>query len=139
MTNKEYFQQAIGLDRKINSYMKQAEQLRAMAVKISVPVMGDRVQTSRSREAPFIRTVEKIIALEEKIDEQVDALVDLKVELGAVIDALPSSEEQAVLRCHYLCGMGWGEIASELNVHPRTVRRWHDAALAHAVQPENNF
>ena len=136
MTPREYFQQAIGLDRRINSYLRQAEQLRSMVTRISAPAMGDRVKSSRPNEAPYVRTIEKIITLEEKINEQVDALVDLKAELSIIIDALPSPDEQAVLRCHYLCGMNWEDIGTEMGVHPRTVRRWHEAALNHVVLPE---
>ena len=139
MTNKEYFQQALWLDRKINSYIREAERLREMTVSISSPSLGDRVQTSRRSEAPFVRGVERLIALEKRIDQEVDALVDLKDELRTVIDALPSAEEQTVLRCRYLCGMTWEDIGADMNVSPRTVLRWHGAALAHAVQPEKKI
>ena len=136
MTNKEYFQQAVWLDRKIDSYIREAERLREMTMGISSPRLGDKVQTSRPHEARFVGGIEKILALEEKINSEIDALVALKEEMRGVIDALPTYEEQAVLRCRYLCNMKWDDVAAELDANPRTVRRWHDAALAHAIQPE---
>ena len=138
MTNKEYFQQALWLDRKINSYIREAERLREMTVSIRSPSLDDKVQTSRPNEAPFVRGVERLMALEERINREIDALVDLKDELRTVIDALPSWEEQTVLRCRYLCGMAREDIGAEMNVSPRTVLRWHGSALAHAVQPQKN-
>ena len=68
MTNKEYFQQALWLDRKINSYIREAERLREMTVSIRSPSLGDKVQTSRPNEAPFVRGVERLMALEERIN-----------------------------------------------------------------------
>ena len=45
-------------------------------------------------------------------------------------------KERLALRCRYLCGMQWDDIAAELDVDPRTARRWHNHALEHAVIPE---
>ena len=136
MTNREYFEQAIWLDRKINSLIRESERLREMTVGITAPVQGNRVQTSRAREAPFVRVLEKLMALEETINREIDALVDLKAELREVIDAVACEEEQMVLRCRYLCCMSWEEVSKALGVNPRTVRRWHASALEHTVQPE---
>ncbi len=135
MTNREYFEQAIRLDQKINTYIREAEQLREMAASVTSPSLGDRVQTSQRTEAPFVRWVDKVMEMEEKINREIDALVDLKAEIGAVIDTLPDEKEQMVMRYRYLCNMNWENIAAEIGVNPRTVRRWHGSALEHAVQP----
>ena len=76
MTNKEYLRQAYRLDQRINSDIEEVARLREMASGISAPSLGDKVQTSRSGEAPFVRSVEKIMALEEKINQEIDLLVD---------------------------------------------------------------
>ena len=136
MTNREYFEQAIWLDRKINSLIREEERLRELTMGISALTHGNRVQTSRPHEASFVRGLEKIMALEERINREIDALVDLKAELREVIDAVPCEEEQMVLRCRYLCCMSWEEVSKALGVNPRTVRRWHASALEHTVQPE---
>ena len=136
MTNREYFQQALWLDRKISSYRREVERLRDMMTDISAPVLDTRVQTTRSREAGFVRAVEKLTELEDKICDEIDVLISFQAEMRTVIDALPCPEEQAVLRCRYLCRMTWEDIGREMNVTARTVRRWHDSAIAHAVQPK---
>lgn len=70
MTNKEYLRQAYRLDQKINSDIEEVARLREMAGSISSPVLGDKVQTSRSGDAPFVRSIEKILLLEEKINRE---------------------------------------------------------------------
>lgn len=138
MTNREYFEQALLLDQRINSYMRELEQLRAMTMSISSPIFGNRVQTPASHEARFVRDVERFMAFEEKINAEIDALYSLKMEISGVIDNLPSQEEQLVLRYRYLCNMTWKEIGAHLNVDPRTAQRWHEVALTHAVQPNRH-
>lgn len=139
MTNREYFQQAIALDQKITSHLKESEHLREMSISISAPALGDRVQTSPLGEAPYVRIVEKLIAMEDKINAEIDALVDLKEEIGTVIDRLPKWEEQVVMRYHYLCGMTWEQISAETGIAIRSVYRWHQVALRDATQPEKIF
>ena len=51
MTTREYLKQAYRLDHKINSDIEEVARLRAMASSISSPILGDKVQTSRSANA----------------------------------------------------------------------------------------
>lgn len=137
MTIKEYLHQAYRLDHKINSDIEELKRLREMSGSISSPQLGDRVQTSRSTDAPFVRSVEKIMLLEQRIDSEIDTLVDLKEQMRGVIAAVQDTDEQMVLRYRYIHNMTWEEIGDELNADKSTVRRWHGAALGHAVLPEN--
>ncbi len=136
MTSREYFRQAYRLDQKIQSDIEEVTRLRTMAVSISAPVAGDKVQTGRPSEAPYARCVEKILLLEEKINSEIDVLVDLKEQLREVIAAVSDIDEQMVLRCRYIHNMTWEKIGSELNANARTVRRWHGAALMHVSLPK---
>lgn len=138
MTNRQYFEQAILLDQRINSYQQELDQLRTMATGISSPVYGGgRVQTPSAHEAPFVKYVDRFIAFEEKINAEIDALYALKIEMEEVINELPTKEEQLVLRYRYICNMTWKEVGARLNVDQRTAQRWNEMALAHAVQPCN--
>lgn len=137
MTNKEYFRQAYRLDQRINSDIEEVCRLREMAASISSPQLGDRVQTSRSNEAPFVKSIMNIMALEEKIDKEVDTLVDLKNQIRDVISAVTDLDERMVLRYRYIHNLTWEQIGNELNADARTIRRWHGSALAHVVLPEN--
>lgn len=53
MTAKEYLSQAYRLDQRINSNIEEVTMLREMASSISSPSWGEKVQTSRSTEAPL--------------------------------------------------------------------------------------
>ena len=136
MTNKEYLRQAYRLDQRINSDIEEVARLREMASGISAPALGDKVQTSRSGEAPFVRSVEKIMALEEKINQEIDLLVDLKEQIRGVITAVPDTDERMVLRYRYIQGLTWEQIGLEMNADERTIRRWHGNALLHITIPE---
>ena len=137
MTNKEYLRQAYRLDQKINSDIEEVARLREMAGNISSPVLGDKVQTSRNRDGLFVRNMEKILLLEEKINREIDALVDLKSQMRDVIAAVQDTDERMVLRYRYIHNLTWEQIGNELNADKSTIRRWHGSALAHAVLPEN--
>ena len=137
MTNKEYLRQAYRLDQKINSDIAEVARLREMASSISAPVLGDKVQTSRNADAPFVRSVEKILLLEEAINREIDTLVDLKSQMREVIAAVPNTDERMVLRYRYIHNLTWEQIGEKLSADKSTVRRWHGSALAHVVLPDN--
>ena len=137
MTNKEYLRQAYRLDQKINSDIEEVARLREMAGNISSPVLGDKVQTSRNRDGLFVRNMEKILLLEEKINREIDALVDLKSQMRDVIAAVQDTDERMVLRYRYIHNLTWEQIGNELNADKSTIRRWHGSALAHVVLPDN--
>ena len=137
MTNKEYLRQAYRLDQRISSDIEEVGLLREMASSISAPSAVEKVQTSRNGEAPFVRSVEKILALEDTINREIDLLVDLKEQMRDVIAAVPDTDERMVLRYRYIHSLTWEQIGQEMNADERTIRRWHGNALQHVVLPEN--
>lgn len=137
MTAKEYLKQAYRLDHRINSDIAELGRLREMSSGISSPGFGEKVQTSHSGDAPFVKCLERIYDLEEKINNEIDLFVDLKDEIRGVIDTVPDTDERMVLRYRYIHNMIWEDIGDELKADSRTVRRWHGQALLHVVLPEN--
>ena len=137
MTAKEYLRQAYRLDQKINSDLEEVAALREMASSVSSPQLSERVQTSRKGDAPFVRCLEKIIELEDKINKEIDLLVELKKEIRMVITTVEDTDERMVLKYRYVHNYTWEQICNELHADARTVRRWHGKALLHVVLPEN--
>lgn len=137
MTVKEYFYQAYRLDQRINSNLEEVTVLREMSSSVSSPLLTERVQTSRKRDAPFVRCIEKIIDLEEKINKEIDLLVELKKEIRGVISTVEDTDERLVLKYRYIHNYTWEQIGNELHADSRTVRRWHGSALQHVRLPEN--
>ena len=84
-----------------------------------------------------MRSVEKILMLEEKINGEIDTLVDLKEQMRGVIEAVQDTDERMVLRYRYVHNLTWEQIGNEMNADARTIRRWHGNALLHVILPEN--
>ncbi len=137
MTPKEYLKQAYRLDHRINSNIAELGRLREMSTSISSPSLGEKVQTNRNTDAPFVKCLERIYALEEKINEEIDLLVNLKEEIRSVIDMVSNTDERMVLRYRYIHNYTWEQIGDVLGADSRTVRRWHGQALGHVILPEN--
>lgn len=137
MTPKEYLKQAYRLDHRINSDIAELGRLREMSTSISSPSLGEKVQTNRNTDAPFVKCLERIYSLEEKINEEIDLLVNLKEEIRSVIDMVCNTDERMVLRYRYIHNYTWEQIGDVLGADSRTVRRWHGQALGHVILPEN--
>lgn len=137
MTPKEYLKQAYRLDHRINSDIAELGRLREMSTSISSPNLGEKVQTNRNTDAPFVKCLERIYSLEEKINEEIDLLVNLKEEIRSVIDMVSNTDERMVLRYRYIHNYTWEQIGDVLGADSRTVRRWHGQALGHVILPEN--
>ena len=137
MTPKEYLKQAYRLDQRINSDIAELGRLREMSTSISSPSLGEKVQTNRNTDAPFVKCLERIYSLEEKINEEIDLLVNLKEEIRSVIDMVSNTDERMVLRYRYIHNYTWEQIGDVLGADSRTVRRWHGQALGHVILPEN--
>ena len=137
MTPKEYLKQAYRLDHRINSDIAELGRLREMSTSISSPSLGEKVQTNRNTDAPFVKCLERIYSLEEKINEEIDLLVNLKEEIRSVIDMVSNTDERMVLRYRYIHNYTWEQIGDVLGADSRTVRRWYGQALGHVTLPEN--
>ena len=137
MTAEEYLRQAYRLDQRINSDLEELSRLHEMAVSTSAPVPGEKVQTTRNTEAPFVSAVEKIMAQEEYINGEVDLLVDLREQIRKVIGTVPDPDERMVLQYRYIHGLTWKKISKKLCKSVSSVKRYHWSGLSHVTMPEN--
>lgn len=137
MTVKEYLRQAYRLDHRINSDIAEMERLREMADSVGSPGFEEHYNPNRPTEAPFVRCLEKVWDLEQKINSEIDRLIDLKAQMREVIVTASNADEQMVLRYRYIHNMTWERIGDELNADRTTVYRWHNSALNHVTLPED--
>lgn len=137
MTAKEYLRQAYRLDHRIDSDITEMERLREMACSIGSPGFEEHYDPNHTTEAPFVRALEKVWKMEEKINGEIDRLVDLKAQIRSVIEAVSDPNERMVLRYRYIHNMTWERIGDELHAGETSVRRWHASALAHVVLPND--
>ena len=135
MTPKEYLRQAYRLDHRINSDIAEMERLQEMVGTVSSPSLEEHYNPNRPTEAPFIRRLEKVWELQDKINREIDRFIDLKAQMRDVIATVSDADEQMVLRYRYIHNMTWEQIGGELNADESTIRRWHKAALSAVVLP----
>ena len=135
MTSKEYLNQAYRLNERINSDLKELDELRALAVNRGSPSMGERVSGSHSTEAPFARAIMRIDEMERKLNDEVDRFILLKGEISDAIKAVPNPEEEILLRYRYINCYGWNKIGALMSVSIRTVHRIHASALKNFSVP----
>ena len=108
-----------------------------MASSVSSPRYDiDRVMASRSNDAPFVRCLDKIMDLEDKIHAEVTKLMALKEQIREVIDGVSDTDERMVLRYRYIHNLTWEQIGDELHADRTTVYRWHNNAINHVALPK---
>ena len=136
MTVKEYLKQAKKLDALINCRMRELQYWRSLADGVTGSNFQPHYNPNTPTEAPFVRCIEKIDAIERELDTKIDALVDLKRSMSAAIDQLEDHDEQLLLRYRYFENRSWEEIGGLLHVSSRTVHRIHGSALRNFSVPQ---
>ena len=137
MTPKSYLNQAYRLEQRIRLDKEEIEQLQQLSVNVSSPSFEEHYNPNRNTEASFMKTLEKVWKYQDKVNQELDLYLKLKAEIRDVINEVPNVDERLVLTYRYGKNYTWTRIGEELHVDERTVRRWHNRALAHVVMPEN--
>lgn len=127
MTAKEYLNQAKSLDMLINAKQSELYKLKLMATSISSPQISDKVQSGGENSAMHI--VDKIIDLQNIINEEIDKLVDLKVEIRNKIENVYNLDFITLLTDRYINGFTLEQIAERMDVSYVTICNWHGEAL----------
>lgn len=128
MTPKEYLEQAVYLDQRINSKLTQVENLRSLATKVTT-VYSDSPHSPAPDCQRLEKTIAKIIDLENDINKDIDTLVDLKKEITETINGIPDLRQRTILEMRYLSFRTWEQIAVTLSLDLRWVHRLHSKAL----------
>lgn len=138
MTAKEYLNQARLLDLEIKSYLKELENLNSLASGVKgIRYDVERVDGTKSCEAPFMKYLVKISALEVLIEAKLNHLLDLRNEISLVIANIDNTTYQIILRSRYLSCKTWQEIADELFYGVDNVYKLHREALKCIEIPNN--
>lgn len=136
MTAKEYLSRAYRLNERINSYLAELDDLRALACSISSPSFEEKYGGTRPTDPPFVRAIEKIDCLEREISLEIEKLISVKKEINEAIRSVPDNREQALLRYRYINNYTWEKIGVLMDTSERTARRMHGSALSHFKVPE---
>lgn len=128
MTTKEYLGQISRLNLMINNKLTEIAQLKDMAVSISAPQSGERVQTTPNFDKIGTKYA-KIDEMERKIDGMVDELVDKKEKIIQQIDSMEDENTYNILFARYIEKKTFEVIATEMKYSWRQVVRLHGTAL----------
>lgn len=112
----------------INNKLTEIAQLKDMAVSISAPQSGERVQTTPNFDKIGTRYA-KIDEMERKIDGMVDELVDKKEKIIQQIDSMEDENTYNILFARYIEKKTFEVIATEMKYSWRQVVRLHGTAL----------
>lgn len=138
MTVKEYLEQARKLNIRIDYLMNDLQRMKQLSQSYASPSFdSDRIITSQSSDAPFVRCIARINEMEQEIDKEVDLLFALKKQIRSVVSTLKDPEAEVILLYHYLDGLSWMEISRLLYIHRTTVTLYHDQALSKLVLPDD--
>lgn len=129
MTAKEYLNQARTLDMLINAKIEELHNLKLMAVTVSSPALSEKVKSSKENNSMCI--VDKIIDLQNTINDEVDKLVNLKKEIRSKIDMLSDPFEKVVLIERYINCKSWEDISEKIHYEMRNTQYLHKKALQH--------
>ena len=130
MTAKEYLQQLHKADVVIKQRIQEKEDIRARLSSIgSFDYAKDRVQTSTSGDAPYVKQLEKIIDLENDINRLFAEYIDMKHRVIGQLHDLNNADQIKILYKRYVLGEKFERIAVDLNFSIRNVYKIHGYGL----------
>lgn len=130
MKAKEYLQQLKRLDELINQKIKEVTELRERATSVSgIDYSKDKVQTSPSGDAPFVKLIGKIADLEAEINAEIDSFVNEKHKIINQIQSLKNADYISLLFKRYVEFKKFEIIAIEMNFTYQYVLELHGCAL----------
>lgn len=130
MKAKEYLQQLQRLNTMINQKIKELGDLRLMLQSVGgIDYSKERVQSSPSGDAPFVKPVLRMIELEQEINAEIDRFVDEKHEIINQIQALQNPKHIDILYKHYVEFKRLEIVAVEMNFTYQYIVELHGTAL----------
>ena len=130
MKAKEYLQQLQRLDTVINQKIKELGDLRLKSKSTgAIDYSKERVQSSPSGDAPFVKPVLRMIELEQEINAEIDRFVDEKHEIINQIQALQNPKHIDILYKHYVEFKRLEIVAVEMNFTYQYIVELHGTAL----------
>ncbi len=140
MRAKEYLRQLQRLDTMINQKIKESEDLRLRLYSTgSIDYSKERVQSSPSGDAPFVKLIGRIIDLEAEINAEIDKYIDEKHKIINQIQALKNSKYIEILYKHYVEFKKLEVVAVEMNFTYQYVVELHGYALKDFQTTYNNL
>ena len=127
MNAKEYLSRISGIDRRINSLINRRDEMKTLAERCTISLSAAPGGGGDGR--GLENNVQKILLLEEQIDEEIERLIGIKAETLYLISRMDDIRLENLLEMRYVDGKSWAEIESELDVSETSITRLHQQAL----------
>ena len=125
MTTKQWLSRAYRIDGLIYSLMETREQEKQRLLNIVQRLDGDPVQST-----PDPHKYDRLVELNEKLDNLIDKHIAIKAEIIEAISKLDKPIYQRILLLKYIDGMTFPAMAEVVHLSQRHVERLHGRALA---------
>lgn len=109
--------------RRERELAEELERLQSEATRITPLLSGMPGGPGDGQKVP--RAVERIVQAQQELQEQVDRCADVRGEIAAAIAQVTDYRDNEILRRRYILGQRFEEIATEVGVDCRWVRRIH--------------
>lgn len=130
MSAKTYLNRARALKMSIKALERKRQEFEALKTAISSPMRdSDPVQTSKSGDAKYVRTIEKIAETEEILSIRIGEYSDLLDQMAEEIRQLKNPVYSEVLVRRYLDFQSFEKISYEMNYSYGYTRNLHQRAL----------
>ena len=136
MTKKAYLCQLSALSRRITYHTERLRRLRRELDAVSSP-WGDGSAGPVNPDAPYVRLVERVDALERELKEEAGLYDRLREQIEETVGRLPDQRMRLVLLYRYLEDKSFGQIGDLLYMNKGTAKRWEDRALECLELPED--
>lgn len=128
MTVKQYLNRAYRIDSRINAKLEQVVSLRDLTTK-ATSTITDMPRSASPNPHAMQNIIDKIVDLENEINEDIVGLVTIKQEVVSAIKRVDHAEYQVLLELRYLCFKSWSQIAEKMEYEISWVYRLHQKAL----------
>jgi hypothetical protein len=128
MTAKEYLNQALHLDGRINAKLEQIRSLRELAQN-AASTISDMPKNPNRNVHRMESTICKMLDLENEVSRDIDRQVELKREIMEAVESVENPTYRMLLELRYLCFKHWDDIAAMMSYDRRYVLKVHGRAL----------
>lgn len=115
------------MSKRIDRLLEEQSRWREMALKIT-PVLSQTPGGGESG-SPIERPMDKVLEIDEKINQEIDELQTVRQEIRAALNQLEDESLKLLMEYRYIDGMTWEQIAVEMHYSYMQICRLHGKAL----------
>lgn len=123
---KEHLKRYRCADNEIDDLLRQKEQIMARLTQVTPKYSG---MPGGGDNDAMVDGVERLLEVEQEINERVAAAMGLRREIETCIDGLASNAQRRLLRLRYIEGLSWERIGQLMGYERMQVWRIHGKAL----------